>query len=135
MNHQKGTTQLDIRIRSSNCVNKYPAKSHARRVAESLGTDHGLIVLAATKAANWPNSDMPAPFRQDRYFYYMSGVNEPDCFVSYDLETDVLTLWLPSINEDRVVWYGRGSTVEEAMEKYDIDDARYLKANSFDSGQ
>lgn len=132
MDSQYETKELSIQIRASKCVDKYPAKSHARRIAEKLGRDHGLIVLAATKAANWPNSDMPAPFRQDRYFYYMTGVNEPDCFVSYSIEDDVLTLWLPPINEDRVLWYGRGSTTEEAMERYDIDDARYLKEKSFE---
>lgn len=135
MDSQYETKELSIQIRASKCVDKYPAKSHARRIAEKLGRDHGLIVLAATKAANWPNSDMPAPFRQDRYFYYMTGVNEPDCFVSYSIEDDVLTLWLPPINEDRVLWYGRGSTTEEAMERYDIDDARYLKEKSFERGR
>ncbi|EME85914.1 uncharacterized protein MYCFIDRAFT_214057 [Pseudocercospora fijiensis CIRAD86] len=108
---------------------KYPAKSHARRVAERLHAKDGLIVLAATKAANWPNSDMPAPFRQDRYFYYMTGCNEPDCLVSYHIKTDILALWLPPIDKARVVWYGRGSTTEEALEKYDIDEAHYIEAS------
>lgn len=118
---------LNLNIQIKGHVNKYPAKSHARRVAEKLGVDHGHIILAATRAANWPNSDMPAPFRQDRYFYYLTGSNEPDCYTTYDIKKDILTLWLPPINEDRVVWYGRGSTIEEALEKYDIDKAHYIK--------
>lgn len=137
---------LNICIRGKHLA-KYPAKTHARRVAETLHlhnhnhhhrhrhhAEDGLIVLAATQAGNWPNSDMPAPFRQDRYFYYMTGCNEPDCLVSYDIETDTLTLWLPPIDKDRVLWYGRGSTVEEALEKYDVDDARYLSAGKAASG-
>ncbi len=35
-------------------------------------------------------------------------------------------LWLPAIDERKVVWLGRGSTVEEAREKYDVDEARYI---------
>lgn len=110
-------------------VHKYPAKAHARRVAQKLRVSHGHILLAATRAASWPNSDMPAPFRQDRYFYYLTGSNEPDCYTTYDIEKDLLTLWLPPIDEDKVVWYGRGSTVEEALEKYDIDKAHYIERN------
>lgn len=119
--------KLNLNIRVKGHVHKYPAKSHARRIAEKLGISDGHIILAATRAANWPNSDMPAPFRQDRYFYYLTGSNEPDCYTTYDIKKDVLTLWLPPINEDRVVWYGRGSTVEEALDKYDIDKAHYIK--------
>ena len=53
------------------------------------------------------------------------SVDESDCHVTYDIESDCLTLWLPAINPRTVVWIGRGSTVEEALDKYDVDDARY----------
>jgi Xaa-Pro dipeptidase len=117
---------LAINLRIQGQVDKYPAKSHARRVAKQLDVSSGIIILYATKAANWPNSDMPAPFRQDRYFYYLTGCNEADTIVTYSIKRDVLTLWLPQIDKARVVWYGRGSTVDEALEKYDIDEAKYI---------
>ena len=108
-------------------MDKYPAKGHALRIAAAMGTHTGLIVLEATKSENWPNSDMGRPFRQDRYFYYLTGCNEPDCYVTYNISDDELTLWLPPINKARVVWTGRGSTVEEALQKYDIDAAHYIQ--------
>lgn len=123
-------SKLSIHIRTGGGVDKYPAKDHVRRVAEKLGLDHGLIAMMATKAANWPNSDMPAPFRQDRYFYYLTGCNEPGTYVTYHIHTGTLTLWLPPIDKARVVWYGRGSTVEEALDRYDVDEARYIKVPS-----
>lgn len=49
------------------------AKQHARRVAEKLGVEHGLISLSGALARTNEDSDMPAPFRQRRYFYYISG--------------------------------------------------------------
>jgi Xaa-Pro dipeptidase len=49
------------------------AKQHARRVQEKLGADDGLIYLPGEPARNNEDSDMPAPFRQRRYFYYLSG--------------------------------------------------------------
>ena len=121
---------LRINIKANGGVDKYPAKAHARRVAEKLNVSKGFILLAATNARNWPNSDMPAPFRQERYFYYLTGCNEADTFVTYDIGKDLLTLWLPPINKARVLWYGRGSTVDEALEKYDIDAAHYIKSEA-----
>lgn len=52
--------------------------------------------------------------------------NEPNCSLTYDIEKDRLTLFIPAIDPARVIWYGRGSTPEEAMDKYDIDDVRYI---------
>jgi Xaa-Pro aminopeptidase len=34
-------------------------------------------------------------------------------------------LWLAPIDPRKVVWTGRGSTVQEALDKYDVDDARF----------
>lgn len=51
----------------------FPAKQHARRVQEKLGVEEGLIHLPGQKLKNNDDSDMPAPFRQLRYFYYLSG--------------------------------------------------------------
>jgi Xaa-Pro dipeptidase len=42
-------------------------------VQEKLGVDEGLIYLPGQAARNNKDSDMPAPFRQLRYFYYLSG--------------------------------------------------------------
>ena len=49
------------------------ARQHARRVQEKLGVDEGLIYLTGQSAKNNEDSDMPAPFRQRRYFYYLTG--------------------------------------------------------------
>lgn len=118
---------LSIAIGHGGGVNKYPAKSHAQRVGRATGLTHGSIVLAGEKQEMYSNSDQPRHWRQDRYFYYVTGCNEPNCYVTYDLEKDHLTLWLPPVGSLREVFYmGRGSTVEEAMEKYDIDEAKYL---------
>ncbi|GAB1738977.1 hypothetical protein NU219Hw_g3745t1 [Hortaea werneckii] len=131
---------LSIRLRVGGQVDKYPAKAHARRVADALSSSSsssssnssgGLIVVTAAQSRPWPDSDMPAPFRQARYFYYLTGCNEPGCVVVYDIKHDKLTLWLPAIDQSRVVWTGRGSTVEEALDRYDIDDAHYLGKDTF----
>ena len=115
----------DIKV-SGGGIAKYNAKAHARRVAEAAGSPSALIVLEGEKKADYSGSDQPRHFRQDRCFYYITGCNEPDCYVTYDISKDFLTLWLPQANPSRVFYDGRGSTPEEAMAKYDIDDAKYI---------
>ena len=118
---------MRLTLRASGTCDKYPAKVHSQRVADQLRLDNGLILLKGEKSAFYTNSDQPCPFRQERYFYYMTGCNEPGCYVTYDIAKDKLTLWIPPVDLTRVYYDGRGSTVEEAMEKYDIDEAVYLK--------
>ncbi|KAF2024316.1 putative Xaa-Pro aminopeptidase [Setomelanomma holmii] len=114
-----------LHLDSETPLEKYPAKQHARRVQEKLGVEQGLIYLAGQEPKNNEDSDMPAPFRQRRYFYYLSGCNEPGCHLTYDIQHDTLALFIPRIDEKRVIWNGRGSTLAEAMVKYDIDEVYY----------
>ncbi|KAF2442809.1 hypothetical protein P171DRAFT_49796 [Karstenula rhodostoma CBS 690.94] len=111
-----------LHLEAGGPLEKYPAKQHARRVRERLDLAEGLIYLPGAQARSNEDSDMPAPFRQRRYFYYLSGCNEASCQLAYDIKRDILTLFIPRINPDRVVWNGRGSTPAEAMDKYDVDE-------------
>ncbi|KAF2276863.1 uncharacterized protein EI97DRAFT_433093 [Westerdykella ornata] len=115
--------QMDcwLHMESETPLNKYPAKQHARRVATELGVSAGLLILHGEIARNNKYSDMPAPFRQNRYFYYLTGCNETDCHVTYDIEQDSLSLYIPKVDTSRIIWYGRGSTIPEALDKYDVD--------------
>jgi Xaa-Pro dipeptidase len=51
--------------------------------------------------------------------------NEADCHLTYDVRHDTLTLFIPRIKPERVIWYGRGSSPAEALAKYDIDQVFY----------
>jgi Xaa-Pro dipeptidase len=107
-------------------IAKYNAKAHVRRFADALDNPAIILILQGERKANYSGSDQPRHFRQDRYFYYITGCNEPDCYVTYDIPKDHLTLWLPQTDLSRVFYDGRGSTPEEAMAIYDIDEARYI---------
>ncbi|KAF1943932.1 hypothetical protein EJ02DRAFT_432880 [Clathrospora elynae] len=117
--------QYCMHLEAGSPFEKYPAKQHAQRVQEKLGVEEGLVYLPGQPAWNNEDSDMPAPFRQRRYFYYLSGCNEPSCHLTYDIQRDTLTLFIPRINPARVIWNGRGSTPAEALVKYDVDEVHY----------
>ncbi|KAH8731675.1 hypothetical protein GQ44DRAFT_822548 [Phaeosphaeriaceae sp. PMI808] len=114
-----------LHIEAETPLEKYPAKQHARRVQEKLGVEQGLIYLPGQVGKNFEDSDLPAPFHQRRYFYYMSGCDEPNCHLTYDVQHDTLSLFIPRINESRIIYDGRGSTLAEALIKYDVDEVYY----------
>lgn len=92
------------------------AKQHAQCVAAKLGAKEGLIYLLGQYAYDKEDSDMPKTWYQRRFFYYMSGVDEPNACLTYNVRTDELILYIEEINWDKLIWTGRGSTVEEARE-------------------
>ena len=65
---------------------------------------------------------MPVLFRQRRYFYYLTGIDLPDCVVTYDILRDQLRLWVPPERTGRdVIYNGFTPSPEEIYAKYDFD--------------
>lgn len=60
-------------------------------------------------------------YRQRRNFFYLSGCDLPDSCLTYDIANDDLTLFIPPIDPDDVIWSGLPMSPEEALEKYDVD--------------
>src|SRR5882762_427013 len=83
-----------------------------------MGVSHGLIYLVGQPTVHWDDSDQPRPFRQRRYFYYLSGADEPDCYLTYDITHDLLTLYVPDFDLHRAIWIGPTITVDEALNRY-----------------
>lgn len=103
----------------------YSAKQHARKVAAKLGIASGLIYLSGQATVNWADSDQQRPFRQKRYFYYLSGSDDADCFLTYDIKREFLSLYIPDFDLHRAIWNGPTVTKEEAKQKYDVDQVHY----------
>lgn len=58
-------------------------------------------------------------------FYYITGANFHDCYVTYEIARDRLTLWIPYVEPRQVLWYGSTPSAAKAMELYDVDEVRY----------
>lgn len=41
--------------------------------------------------------------------------------MTYDIEQGLSTLYIAPITAQGVIWFGRGSTLEEAEDRYDFD--------------
>ncbi|KUJ19111.1 putative Xaa-Pro aminopeptidase pepP [Mollisia scopiformis] len=107
---------------------KYPAKEHAKRVVEWMqrnkdgdGEVGGVLYLEGQKTKMIEDNDEAAPFRQRRYFYYLTGCDLPDAYYTYDINSAKSTLYIPPIDADSVIWSGLPLSEEEALSKYDVD--------------
>jgi Xaa-Pro dipeptidase len=119
---------------------KYPAKAHAKKVVEWMKKKdpkvNGVLYLEGQKTSmiedndseahfRYPSISNPATpanaFRQRRYFYYLTGCPLPDCYFTYDLSTEISTLFIPPIEPDSVIWSGLPVSTSEALDLYDID--------------
>jgi Xaa-Pro dipeptidase len=71
---------------------------------------------------SYEDSDQPVYFRQRRYFYYLTGLNFPDCVVTYNIQRDSLYIWIPPPNTGRsVIYNGEGTTQDQIRAVSDFD--------------
>ncbi|KAI0437669.1 Creatinase/aminopeptidase [Xylaria telfairii] len=103
------------------------SKLHARKVAKALGSQEGIIFLPGQWDVNWEDSDQGPPFRQRRYFYYITGIDFPGCSVTYDIEADKLTLWIPYTPPATILWFGNTPSPESCLARCDVHDVKYNK--------
>ncbi|CAK9436740.1 uncharacterized protein LODBEIA_P12620 [Lodderomyces beijingensis] len=111
---------------------KYPAKKHAQNVLKLFiksrnSTDPNPVnfFISGEDLVLYKYSDQSKPFRQDRYFFYLSGCNIPGAHVLYNGKEDKLTLYLPDVDKEDIMWSGLPLSKEEAAKKYDADEIKY----------
>lgn len=108
---------------------KYPAKDHARRVImhlqEKRSTENLALFLSGEDLELYQYCDQTKPFRQNRYFYYLSGCDIPGSHVIYRPAIDKLTLFLPDVDADDVMWSGMPLSLQEALNTFDVDEVKY----------
>lgn len=86
-------------------------------MASKLSASRGLIFLIGKPTEFLDDSDQALPFRQRRYFYYLSGVNEPDCCLTYDIAKDHLTLYVPDPDLRQIIYMGPTISIGEALDR------------------
>ncbi|KAK3987495.1 peptidase M24, structural domain-containing protein [Cladorrhinum sp. PSN332] len=108
---------------------KYPAKQHAKRVSDyirqKVPNATGVLYLESRATKLLEDNDSEEPFRQRRYFYYLTGCPLADAHVIHDMDSSKTTLFIPPIDPESVMWSGLPVTAEEAVQKWDVDEVKY----------
>eukprot|EP00708_Paratrimastix_pyriformis_P002838 GAFH01001596.1.p2 GENE.GAFH01001596.1~~GAFH01001596.1.p2 ORF type:complete len:471 (-),score=173.32 GAFH01001596.1:118-1506(-) len=92
----------------------------------SLMNHKGLAILKGLPENCRIDSDREELFRQDSNFFYLTGVNEPDCWAVLDLTNKCYHLFMPRIPEDYKVWMTVLS-LEEKNARYHPDVIHYTE--------
>jgi len=108
---------------------RYPAKAHAKAVADYLRSRHpsltdGIIFLESAKSGHHEDCDQELSPRQRRPFFYLTGCNLLDSYVVYSIASQKLTLYIPPVNPASVLWSGLPLSPQDAQERYDVDEVR-----------
>ncbi|KAL1888263.1 hypothetical protein Sste5346_009655 [Sporothrix stenoceras] len=115
---------------------KYPAKAHAKRVADYIRSkfpDNGdgaaqnaVLYLESRATKLLEDNDEAEPFRQRRPFFYLTGCPLADSYFVYDVATEKSTLFIPPIDPESVIWSGLPVSAEEALAQWDVDEVKYV---------
>lgn len=78
----------------------------------------GLLYLRGQETIYIEDSDETIKFRQRRYFYYLTGVSDiPDCEVTYSIDDDILSLWLPKPDAREILYSGVPRSIDECKDE------------------
>ena len=120
-----------------NATHRVPQQLHRsnrelamRKVAQISGTNAGLVLVQSGHDEVRHNTDHEHLFRQESFFHYLFGVEEPDCCGVIDVSTGKATLFVPKLPEEHAVWLGTIPTLDVFKSKYGVDDVLYSDSES-----
>ncbi|WP_253355242.1 aminopeptidase P N-terminal domain-containing protein [Neisseria perflava] len=102
-------------------MNTTPYIERRRRVLETIGSD-GIAVLFAAPEQRRSN-DTEFPFRQDSYFHYLTGFDEPEAVLLLDGATQRSILFCRDKDPLREIWNGFRYGAQAAQEVFGFDEA------------
>ena len=109
---------------------RVPAQLHAinrQRLVEQLRSVDALrglksfVLLVGGESTTRYCSDHEPLFRQESYFHWMFGVQEPDYFGGVCVHDGQSFLFAPKLPDSYAVWMGRLHTREEIKQRYAVD--------------
>tara|TARA_R110002096_G_scaffold428478_2_gene640207 strand:+ start:9154 stop:10485 length:1332 start_codon:yes stop_codon:yes gene_type:complete len=82
---------------------------------------NGVVFIQGKEIMYRYGTDYEFPFRQESNFWYLTGVNEPDCAMLLDLNKEEYHLFVPERDAQYAVWHGYVKTKEQYQQEYQPD--------------
>lgn len=86
---------------------------------------NGVVFIQGAETMYRYETDYEFPFRQESNFWYLTGVNEPECSLVFDLKKEEYHLFVPERDAQYAVWHGYVKTKEQYQEEYKPDHLHY----------
>ncbi|KAJ3199077.1 hypothetical protein HDU82_000738 [Entophlyctis luteolus] len=114
------TASLDIAALHCACRRKVADAMHA------VGVVSGLIFLEGGRSEFRHDTDHEHLFRQESYFHYLFGINEPGLYGILDLRNDSATVFVPRSSVDDAVWSGAPLSPADYQSKFGLDRVMFV---------
>ncbi|KAJ3113610.1 hypothetical protein HDU96_003141 [Phlyctochytrium bullatum] len=96
------------------------ANANRLKTIKNLGLTDGAVYLKGGSIACRRWTDTEEPFRQESNFFYLTGVEDPDCHLVISLKTKESTLIVPKYDDDYTLWCGAPPSVDALSARHDI---------------
>ncbi|XP_025153287.1 xaa-Pro dipeptidase isoform X2 [Harpegnathos saltator] len=83
------------------------------------------VVLQGGEDVPFNDTDINWPFRQESFFQWCFGAEEPGCYGALDLAAGTSILFVPRLPAEYAVWQGKLYTLDDFKKRYAVDEARY----------
>ncbi|XP_012272289.1 xaa-Pro dipeptidase [Orussus abietinus] len=83
------------------------------------------VVLKGGVDVPFNDTDINLPFRQESYFQWCFGVEEPGCYGALDLTTGSSILFFPEFPAEYATWMGELGTLKDLKKRYAVDETYY----------
>lgn len=101
-------------------------KKHREKLFSLFDDDqNGAVFIQGSDILYRNETDYEYPFRQESNFWYLTGVNEPECALILDLKTEEYHLFVPERDAQYAVWHGYVKSLETYQEEYNPDHLHY----------
>jgi Xaa-Pro dipeptidase len=117
--------ELDSRPLPSAALFRDNRSAVLRRMLASGAT--GAILMFGLPDPGRIGTDYEPRFRQESYFWYLTGVNVPGCATYIDISTGHSVLFYPDIPDSEAIWSGEHPSLEETRLTYGFDDIHLVQ--------
>jgi len=101
---------------------------HRDKLFSLLDEEQSVVYMRGAELMYRHNTDYEFPFRQESNFWYLTGVNEPDFHLLFDLNTQEYHLFAPKRDAQYGVWHGRIKSKDQYQKEYNPDHLHYDSA-------
>lgn len=86
---------------------------------------NGVVFIQGSDILYRNETDYEYPFRQESSFWYLTGVNEPECALILNLKTEEYHLFVPKRDAQYAVWHGYVKSLDAYQQQYKPDHLHY----------
>jgi len=97
-----------------------------REACDAAGCAYGVVLMRAGLSGNRNDTDHELLFRQESYFSYLFGVDEPDWWGVIDVATGNCTMFIPKLPAEYAIWMGEIMKPPAFRERYAVEDCQYI---------